>query len=203
MNNQEVKTVVDTLLATHRGYAQVHRKINTRERYITVVDQKLLQQIDIHNQLLREPLIEHVGHLPILATALYPHLEHYADIDIGRVLTMLAIHDIGEIKTGDYFGFSKTPQQAQDETDAALNLLDPMYHTLFLEYEHRESLDARFAKAVDSISPIVHEIDFPELNSQRFHAFNIDVNWIREKKTPHFSWDSHLVLIFEELLQRY
>lgn len=92
--------------------------------------------------LIRETLMEHVGSLPMLAAAFYPHLNN-ADVDLGKALTMLAIHDIGELITGDEITFTKKANAKDPERDAALSLLHKTYHAAYD--------DARLNKRMDEL----------------------------------------------------
>src|SRR5437868_5946729 len=84
-------------------------------------------EYDPDDLLVRERLIEHVGSLPIVATAFYPHISD-PEVDLGRALTMLAIHDIGELLVGDENTFTKAGKSNASEHEAALTLLHPSYH---------------------------------------------------------------------------
>ena len=50
-------------------------------------------------------VMEHVGTLPILATYFHGHVTE--PVNLGRVLELLAVHDIGEIVVGDESTFTK------------------------------------------------------------------------------------------------
>lgn len=56
-------------------------------------------QLNFDDEIVRETLSEYVGSLPIIATYIHPFLDH--KVDLGKVLIILAIHDIGELRTGD------------------------------------------------------------------------------------------------------
>ena len=56
--------------------------------------------------LVRESLMEHVGSLPMVATAFFPFIKDEG-VDLGDSLIMLAIHDIWELVTGDEMTFTK------------------------------------------------------------------------------------------------
>lgn len=97
-------------------------------------------------------------------------LQQYAQqsIDINRVVCMLLIHDIVEIDAGDLFAFEdQTLMAAQEEKEIAaakriFALLpseqgDAML-ALWLEFEEANSNDARFAKSIDRILPLVQNM---------------------------------------------
>jgi hypothetical protein len=145
-----------------------------------------------------------VGNLPVVATFLYPYLEQKENIDLGRVLTMLAIHDIGETVVGDGHPHRKTQEHIESEYHAALGLLSESYHRILDEYEARESFDAKYAKAVDVFSTFLSDQLHPPVMVQtrlRMHGFS----WqeIEEKRYKVFEWDSFLRELFLEVIKRY
>src|SRR6185437_5553735 len=121
------------------------------------------------DSIVRETLMEHVGSLPVVATALYPYIND-SSVDLGKALIMLAIHDIGELITGDESTFTKKQSALDPEHRAALKLLHPQYHDLYNEVESKASSTAKFAKAIDKITPDIidyltpAEITVPRLN---------------------------------------
>ena len=98
---------------------------------------------------IRESLLEHVGMLPVLAMYFYPYCEE--EVDIGRVLQILAIHDIGELEIGDESTFTKDHDNNQGEIDAAFKLLDPSQHELYMEFENLETIEAKYAKTIEKL----------------------------------------------------
>jgi HD domain len=112
--------------------------------------------------LIRENLMEHVGMLPALAVEIYPYLNDPA-VDLGQALTMLAIHDIGELLVGDVNTYVKKADLAKEEEAAALSLLHKRYHSLYKEMESRGTNNpaARFARSVDKLAPDIFELLLP------------------------------------------
>jgi 5'-deoxynucleotidase YfbR-like HD superfamily hydrolase len=66
---------------------------------------------------------------------------------------MLAIHDIGELITGDENTFTKQSAAKIPEHEAAIKLLHPSYHELYRDVESQTTQTAKFAKAIDKITP--------------------------------------------------
>ncbi|MEM7335965.1 MAG: HD domain-containing protein [Chloroflexota bacterium] len=107
---------------------------------------------------------EHSWHVCVSALMLYPYANE--PVDINRVIRMLLIHDLGEIDAGDKIIYaSETVAQKREEAAGVqrlLNLLpaavDDDYLALWMEFEAGESADAKFAKAVDRIPPLLHNI---------------------------------------------
>lgn len=107
---------------------------------------------------------EHSWHVCLSALM----LKDYADetIDIDRVIRMLLIHDLGEIDADDKIIYeSETPAQKQQEEAGVKRLLDILpgdqveeYLSLWQEFESGNSADARFARAIDRIPPLLHNL---------------------------------------------
>lgn len=107
---------------------------------------------------------EHSWHVCISALM----LKEYADeaINIDRVIKMLLIHDLGEIDAGDTIIFHSETQEIKDEEEAGLKrLLDILpdgeaeeYMALWHEFEAGETADSRYAKAIDRVPPLLHNL---------------------------------------------
>jgi putative hydrolase of HD superfamily len=110
----------------------------------------------------KENTAEHSWHIATFATVLSEWA--VGEVSVSRVVQMLLIHDIVEIDAGD------TPLFAQDSEAAHVDVerkaaarifgLLPVdqarhFHDLWEEFEAAESADARFAKAIDRLQPIL------------------------------------------------
>lgn len=109
---------------------------------------------------------EHSWHIALMANILAP----YADepIDLSRVVTMLLLYDIVEIDAGDTFAFAEQ-QELDAQEDKELEALERIFgllpepqsrnmKQLWLEFEQAETVDARFAKAMDRVLPLVQNM---------------------------------------------
>lgn len=119
IKNQNPKVILECLMELLRKYSFTYRAIVTEERYVNLVQSGIIQDIDYTSKKLREPLIEHVGCLPIVASFLHEFIENRARVNLEKVLAILSIHDIGETEVGDVFAFGKTDIHAQLEYEAA------------------------------------------------------------------------------------
>ncbi len=109
---------------------------------------------------------EHSWHISLTAQILHEHAVE--PVNISRVTSMLLIHDIVEIDAGDMFAFSNEKalvEQEEKELAAAnriFSLLPESQHQTFkqlwLEFEQSETSDARFAKAIDCILPLLQNM---------------------------------------------
>ncbi|MBP9686836.1 MAG: HD domain-containing protein [Candidatus Doudnabacteria bacterium] len=160
-----------------------------------------------HDNIVRETLMEHVGSLPVLAIALYPHIDD-PEVNLGEAMTMLAIHDIGELLLGDENTFTKNDSGKQAEYEAGLKLLHPSYHTLYADVENRRSKTAQFAKAIDKITPDVFDyLTPPEATKARFKILlekepEEIVPLIVKHKRPYMEWNPFMTEFHDYLMQQ-
>lgn len=138
----------------------------TRRQLDFLVASHALTGVDRLNRLVdgsrAESSAEHSWHLALTAIALAG--EYAPDITLGRVLTMLAIHDLVEVEAGDVPIYD---EQARIDIEAAERLAaerlfgrlpDPQGAELLAawhEFEDAETNDARFARAVDRLQPLL------------------------------------------------
>ncbi|WP_397400140.1 HD family hydrolase [Phenylobacterium sp.] len=110
----------------------------------------------------RENTAEHSWHLGLFAMVLSEWA--VGPIDLFRVVQMLVLHDLVEIECGDtpLFDEAGSTTQATREAEAADALygLLPLdqshaFRSLWEEFEAATTPDARFAKAVDRLQPIL------------------------------------------------
>lgn len=157
--------------------------------------------------LVRETLMEHVGSTPVVATAFYPHINDAA-VDLGTALTMLAIHDIGELVHGDTMTFIKKDSAKEAEHEAALSLLHETYHGLYDDVESQASPTAKFAKAIDKITPdIVDYLTPADITIARYRHFvgigpDEIVPLIERKKRPYMLWNPFMTEFHTLLLDK-
>jgi len=109
---------------------------------------------------------EHSWHAALMA----PILHEYAikEVNISRVMTMLLIHDIVEIDAGDMFAFADKKalaEQVDKEVAAATRIFGLLpekqfdtFMQLWREFESAETIDARFANAMDCVLPLLQNI---------------------------------------------
>lgn len=109
-----------------------------------------------------ESVAEHVYGMHILAQYFLPFENPEGDWNKARIYEMITIHDIDEIETGDVLGYTKTPEIRAMELNSMkttigkspAHMQDTM-RGLAEEYEGRETIEAKFAKAIDKIEPLV------------------------------------------------
>jgi putative hydrolase of HD superfamily len=105
---------------------------------------------------------EHSWQLAMFATALVAHAD--APVDLDHVVSMLLVHDIGEIETGDTMVFVEGGWEERKAAELAavtriFGMLDEPHRSrllaLWLEFEQGETADSRFANAVDRAMPVL------------------------------------------------
>lgn len=105
---------------------------------------------------------EHSWHVALMAILLEEHANE--SVNIARVVKMLLLHDIVEIDAGDTFVYDTvaTEQQEQKELEAAHRLFGMLPEEqgrdlleIWLEFETAASADAKFAKALDRLIPML------------------------------------------------
>jgi len=109
---------------------------------------------------------EHSWHITLTAHILHEYAVE--NVNISRVMCMLLIHDIVEIDAGDMFAFSDHKAlvyQQNKEIAAAERIFGLLpekqfqtFHQLWLEFEEAQTIDARFAKAIDSVLPLLQNM---------------------------------------------
>jgi len=105
---------------------------------------------------------EHSWHLALMAVVLAEHAND--DIDVGRVVRMLLVHDIVEIDAGDAFVYDDEARANKAGRErAAADRLFPLLpadqaaelRALWDEFEAHTTPEARFASAIDRLQPLL------------------------------------------------
>ena len=122
-----------------------------------------------------ESIAEHIFGVQMLAIAMYS--EYGYEVDLQKVLTMLAIHELEEIIIGDLTQFQidrKTKEElghkAIKEVLSKLNIGDNL-ENLILEFDERQTPEAQFAYQCDKLEcdiqcKIYDEGNCVDLNNQ-------------------------------------
>lgn len=105
---------------------------------------------------------EHSWHVALMAVLMQEHANQA--VDIAKVMKMLLLHDIVEIDAGDTFVYDSVASalQAEKELAAAERLFGLLpsdqadeLKTIWLEFEQAQSAEAKYAKALDRIIPML------------------------------------------------
>ncbi len=133
---------------------------------------------------------EHAWHLALMTIL----LQEYANepIDVLKTVTMVLLHDIVEIDAGDTYAYDeagKADQKAREEAAAKriYGLLPEdqteKLYAIWREFEERKTPEARFARAMDNIQPMMlnHATDGKAWEE---HGVYLDQILKRNKPTP-------------------
>ena len=124
----------------------------------------------------QENSAEHSWHLALAAMALAEHAG--AEVDIGRVMRMVVVHDLVEIDAGDTFAYDATANLGRVDreklaADRLFGLLPAPegveMRSLWEEFEEGTSPTARFAIALDRLLPLLLN-DLTDGGSWRVHG---------------------------------
>lgn len=105
---------------------------------------------------------EHAWHMAVMALLLSEYANE--DIDVLRTVSMILIHDIVEIDAGDTYAYDEEGKTTQRERErmAAERLFGLLpddqgvrFRELWDEFEAAVTPEARFARAMDNIQPLM------------------------------------------------
>jgi putative hydrolase of HD superfamily len=126
----------------------------------------VLRQTMLTRPARRENSAEHSWHLAVMALALGDYAP--PGTDLARVTAMLLVHDLVEVDAGDLFVYADAADQARQEAaeraaaDRIFGLLPAdqaaSARGLWDEFEERRTPEARFARALDRLQPMLANI---------------------------------------------
>ena len=102
-----------------------------------------------------ESVAEHIYGVQMLAIAMWSEFQY--DLDIAKVLTMLAVHEVEEIVIGDITCFQKSKEEKQALGHKAVCEIfkglakGEEIKNLIFEFDERKSAEARFAFFCDKL----------------------------------------------------
>lgn len=145
--------------------AAIMERLHQQIGFILEIDKLklIVRRTLLIDQSRRENDAEHSWHLAMMALVLAEYAE--PGVDIGRVIRMLLLHDLVEIDAGDAFFYDAAAEadKAAREQQAAERLFGLLpggqgedLRVLWEEFEARETADARFARALDRVQPMLH-----------------------------------------------
>ena len=129
---------------------------------------------------------EHSWHLAMMAWVMSEHSNE--SIDLFKVIKMLLIHDIVEIDAGDTFLFdnNKDHENTEEELEAAKRIFGLLPETqakelitLWEEFEAAETTEAKFAKAIDRLAPMMQNASN---NGGTWREFEVPYETVIDKK---------------------
>ncbi|MBF1189661.1 MAG: HD domain-containing protein [[Eubacterium] sulci] len=141
----------------------------------------------------RENDAEHAWHMAVMAYLFREYANE--DIDISKVILMCLIHDVVEIEAGDTYAYDEEAKKSQREREeiAKKHIFGMLpsdqgreLEALFDEFEAQETAEARFAKAMDNLQPVLlHEANGG--GDWKEHEVTKEQIMRRQEKTRHGS----------------
>lgn len=105
-----------------------------------------------------QSVAEHVYNMLILAHYFRDLEDPKHEMDFGKVVKMILMHDMGEIETGDIVMGLKTATHSNEEEKAikkvarkSPNFIQKDIVHLYAEFENPKTIEGKFAKAIDKI----------------------------------------------------
>ena len=125
-------------------------------------EKNILRQTHLSDHGRRENDAEHAWHMAIMAYL----LKEYSNepIDVAKVMIMCLIHDVVEIDAGDTYAYDaeglKTQKARGEAAKERIYSLLPDdqkqdLQALFDEFEERKTPEAKFARALDNLQPLL------------------------------------------------
>lgn len=134
----------------------------------------------------RENDAEHSWHLAMMAIALAEHANE--TVDVLKVIKMVLIHDIVEIDSGDIFIYDtqKNHTNTNEELKAANRIFGILPDdqaeeliALWTEFEMGETSDAKFARTLDRLEPLLQNASN---GGGTWKEFDVDYSKVVDKK---------------------
>lgn len=146
-----------------------------------------------------ESVAEHVFGVQMLALAMYSQFEY--DIDILKVILMLAVHELEEIKIGDLTCFQISKEEKEKLGHEAIEevlkdlITKDKIKNLILEFDEGKTKEARFAYHCDKLEcnlqcKIYDEENCVNLRNQNNNSTFFDEKVQRLLKEENNSWSS-------------
>ena len=128
-------------------------------------------------------------------------------LNMEKVISMLLIHDLGEIYAGDTWVFDNEKKfhshdRELESIEKTMSLLPEEKYlnmkNLWLEFEKGQSSEARYARVIDALVPLINHLEVSELN---YNPDNISADMVLEKKKFIKSESEELWKLTEDLIQ--
>ncbi|MDQ1087511.1 HD family hydrolase [Siphonobacter sp. SORGH_AS_1065] len=146
----------------------------------------ILRKTKLFNSDRNENDAEHSWHLALMAMVLVEHANF--PVDLLKVMKMLLIHDIVEIDAGDTFIYDaqKSHDNTEEERAAAQRIFgllpeDQAHELIALweEFEAQQTNDAKFARAMDRLEPLLQNTSN---NGGTWNEFGVNYDKVYAKK---------------------
>jgi putative hydrolase of HD superfamily len=140
------------------------RRLDEQFAFIREIDRekRIGRQTYLSDAVRKENDAEHAWHMAVMTLLLSEYANE--EIDVLRTVSMLLIHDLVEIDAGDTYAYDEEGKKTQAErerraADRIYGLLPEdqgkKLYDLWLEFEERKTPEAKFARAMDNIQPMM------------------------------------------------
>lgn len=140
------------------------KRLEKQIAFLTEVDKEknIFRQTYLADGKRKENDAEHSWHLALAAVLLKEHMKE--DADLGRVMTMVLIHDLVEIDAGDTYAYDTEGAATKRErevkaADRIFGILPEDQGTylreLWDEFEAYETAEAKYAHLLDNFQPLM------------------------------------------------
>ena len=128
-------------------------------------------------------------------------------LKMEKVISMLLIHDLGEIYAGDTWVFDDEKKihshdRELESIEKTMSLLPEDKYlnmkNLWLEFEKGQSAESRYARVIDALVPLINHLEVSELN---YNPDNISADMVLEKKKFIKSESEESWKLTEDLIQ--
>ena len=129
-------------------------------------------------------------------------------LNMEKVMSMLLIHDLGEIYAGDTWVFDDEKKlhshdRELESIEKTMSILpEEKYLNMknsWLEFEKGQSAEARYARVIDALVPLINHLEVSELN---YNPDHISSEMVLEKKKFIKDESEELWKLTEELVQK-
>ncbi len=125
-------------------------------------EKEIYRQTYISSASRKENDAEHAWHMAVMALILSDYSNQ--EIDLLKTISMILMHDVVEIDAGDTYAYDEDAKKTQKERE--MKAADRLYgllpekqaetlKNLWLEFEEQKTPEAKFARAMDNIQPIM------------------------------------------------
>lgn len=149
---------------------------------------------------------EHSWHLAMMVPILAPYSK--TEVDQLKVIKMLLVHDLGEIHEGDSWLYKQSDKEEiyQNELKAFKQLITSLptdqqseVLDLFTEFEAQKTEEAKFAKVIDAIQPLLNHLHVSQENE---NPDDIRASMVWEKKAFVKDYAPDLWQLVEETINK-
>lgn len=152
----------------------------------------------------KESTAEHSWSASTIVMILMAQLrEEFHTVDELKAIKLAMIHDIVEIYAGDVFSFDLEARKSKEKEEiAAMETIVELCPTfgaelksLWYEFEERETLEAKIAKAADAICPIFQRVHV----KQSYIPYHITLAHLEKTKSNYFTFSKTFSVMYTQL----